>query len=416
MRLTDIQAEVLIAGAGPAGAATSLFLSKQKIHHIILDKAVFPRDKICGDALSGKVVHVLNKLDPSFVSQLSTGKEFLGSYGVRFVAPNNRALEVPFSTNLAALKHPPGFISRRLDFDDFLFQKLNPEYATILENTSILDLEYSTSGVNVLLDNHGEKLQVESKIVVGAEGDRSVVAKRLAGHKKENKHYCAGLRGYYTGVTGMHPENFIELHFLKDFLPGYLWIFPMPGGIANVGVGMLSGSVAKKNINLKTELQKALQSNPELKSRFQNARPISELKGWGLPLGSRKRKLSGDNFLLVGDAASLIDPFTGEGIGNALTSGMVAAEQIKLSLDTNQFDAKSMSAYDSNIYSVLWDELKLSHTMQRLTNYSWLFNFVVNKASKSKTLRDTITCMFEDLDMRDKLRSPGFYFNLLLNR
>ncbi|HNQ00581.1 MAG TPA: FAD-dependent monooxygenase, partial [Bacteroidia bacterium] len=114
MRLTDIQAEVLIAGAGPAGAATSLFLSKQKIHHIILDKAVFPRDKICGDALSGKVVHVLNKLDPSFVSELSTGKEFLGSYGVRFVAPNNRALEVPFSTNLAALKHPPGFISKRI--------------------------------------------------------------------------------------------------------------------------------------------------------------------------------------------------------------------------------------------------------------------------------------------------------------
>ncbi|HNQ00535.1 MAG TPA: geranylgeranyl reductase, partial [Bacteroidia bacterium] len=71
---------------------------------------------------------------------------------------------------------------------------------------------------------------------------------------------------------------------------------------------------------------------------------------------------------------------------------------------------------DSNIYSALWDELKLSHTMQKLTNYSWLFNFVVNKASKSKTLRDTITCMFEDLDMRDKLRSPGFYFNLLLNR
>ena len=88
MRFTDIQAEVLIAGAGPAGASTSLFLSKHKIHHIILDKAVFPRDKICGDALSGKVVHVLNKLDPSYIPELESKKEFLGRYGVQFVAPN----------------------------------------------------------------------------------------------------------------------------------------------------------------------------------------------------------------------------------------------------------------------------------------------------------------------------------------
>ena len=77
MRFTDIQAEVLIAGAGPAGASTSLFLSKHKIHHIILDKAVFPRDKICGDALSGKVVHVLNKLDPSYIPELESKKEFV---------------------------------------------------------------------------------------------------------------------------------------------------------------------------------------------------------------------------------------------------------------------------------------------------------------------------------------------------
>ena len=416
MRFTDIQAEVLIAGAGPAGASTSLFLSKHKIHHIILDKAVFPRDKICGDALSGKVVHVLNKLDPSYIPELESKKEFLGSYGVQFVAPNGKTLDIPFSQNIASLKHAPGFISRRTDFDDFLFRKLDPSYATILENTAILDLDYTPSGIRVLLDNHGEKLQVESKIIVGAEGDRSIVAKKFADFQKENKHYCAGLRAYYKGVEGLHAQNFIELHFLPDFLPGYLWIFPMPDGMANVGVGMLSEVVSRKHVNLKSEMEKALQTIPALKHRFRNAEKTSELKGWGLPLGSKKRKISGDNFLLVGDAASLIDPFTGEGIGNAMLSGMIAAEKIISAVRIQQFDALSLASYDEQVYHALWSELNLSHTLQKLTNQAWLFNFVVNKASKSKTLRETITCMFEDLDMRSRLRNPLFYLKLLLNK
>lgn len=416
MRFSDIQAEVLIAGAGPAGAATSLFLSKHKIHHVILDKASFPRDKICGDALSGKVVYVLNQLNTSFVAELQSKDEYLGSYGVQFVAPNGKALDIPFSNTISALPHAPGFIAKRTDFDNYLFRKLDPVYTTVLENTTILNLEYTPSGVHILLDNHGEILQVESKIIIGAEGDRSVVAKHLAGFKKEDKHYCAGLRTYYQGISGLHHQNFIELHFLKDFLPGYLWVFPMPDGMANVGVGMLSEVISKKKINLRAEMAKAIESNPALRQRFQKAVPIGEPKGWGLPLGSKKRKLSGDHFLLVGDAASLIDPFTGEGIGNAMLSGMIASEIIKNAVHNQKFDARSLASYDESIYNALWSELKLSHTLQKLTNYAWLFNFVVNKAAKSKTLRDTITCMFEDIDMRSRLKDPRFYLKLLFNK
>ena len=118
----------------------------------------------------------------------------------------------------------------------------------------------------------------------------------------------------------------------------------------------------------------------------------------------------------MGDAASLIDPFTGEGIGNAMTSGMIAAEVISKAIHEQQFDARFLSMYDEKIYETLWSELKLSHTLQKLTNKAWLFNFVVNKASKSKTLRESITCMFEDLDMRSRLRNPSFYLKLLLNK
>jgi flavin-dependent dehydrogenase len=125
--------------------------------------------------------------------------------------------------------------------------------------------------------------------------------------------------------------------------------------------------------------------------------------------------LSGDGFILTGDAGSLIDPFTGEGIGNALYSGMMAAEWIQKSLASNRLDASFLIQYDEAFYERQWDELKLSHTMQKLCKYPWLFNFVVNKAHKNKALRETISCMFEDLDLRAKLRNPLFYFKLLLN-
>ena len=130
-------------------------------------------------------------------------------------------------------------------------------------------------------------------------------------------------------------------------------------------------------------------------------------------MGSKKRKLSGNNFLLTGDAGSLIDPFTGEGIGNAMICGRFAADAVKTALATKDFSATALATYDEDVYRYLWSELKLSHTMQKLCKYPWLFNMVVNKASKNKTLQETISCMFEDLDMRAKFKNPLFYFKIL---
>ena len=153
--------------------------------------------------------------------------------------------------------------------------------------------------------------------------------------------------------------------------------------------------------------------DPVLKARFKNAKLEGDVKGFGLPLGSKKRPISGEGFMLVGDAASLIDPFTGEGIGNALYSGMFAAEQAARCLEANDFSAAFMQNYDHAAYQRMWSELKLSHRMQKLVNFPWLFNLVVNKARKNRTLSETISCMFEDLDMRERLKSPMFYFKIL---
>src|SRR6185369_16538392 len=110
----------------------------------------------------------------------------------------------------------------------------------------------------------------------------------------------------------------------------------------------------------------------------------------------------------TGDAACLIDPFSGEGIVNAMYSGMLAAAAIQQSLQQNNYSASQLkTAYDDVLYKRLGDELKISATLQRLCKYPWLFNYVVNKAYKSPSLRNTISCMLSDMDLRDKLRKPS---------
>jgi flavin-dependent dehydrogenase len=229
----------------------------------------------------------------------------------------------------------------------------------------------------------------------------------------EHKHFSAGIRAYYKGVSGMDKDNFIELHFLKDFLPGYFWIFPLPNGMANIGVGMRSDKVSRNKINLKEELKRILIDYPGLKERFSQAEPVGDVKGFGLPLGSKKRLISGDHFMLTGDAASLIDPFTGEGISNAMISGMHAADQVERCLHGNDYSAECMIQYDKKVYARLGKELNISTKMQQLINYPWLFNLVVNKAVKNKELGETISFMFDDLDLRKRLKDPRFYFRLL---
>ena len=403
---------VLIAGAGPAGATASLFLCKSKIPHIIVDRALFPRDKICGDALSGKVLDILDKLNPDYRSELGQdAQNFLGSHGVRFIAPSGKSVDIPFQKNSPAGSRAPGFISTRKHFDDFLIRKINPEFGTLIQETTVKIISGEQQGILAELEQNGKRKRIEVSVLIAAGGDRS--PETLPGIKQgiPRRHYSAGIRAYMQGVEGFHQQNFIELHFLNDLLPGYFWIFPMTGGKANIGIGMLSSTVASRKINLRKMLMEIIREHPSMKHRFRNAEFADNIRGWGLPLGGRKIPLSGNHFMLTGDAASIIDPFTGEGIGNAMLSGMLAAKQVAAS-DGN-FDAASLAAYDKSIYDRLGKELHLSQVMQRLAEYPWLLNLVIGKASRNDSIRDTITMMFENMDIRSRLRKPGFYFDLL---
>jgi len=418
MDIRKIQTSVIIIGAGPAGAGTSFFLTKEGIPHVVIEKEVFPRDKVCGDACSGKTALVINRANPEWLAEiLGNEQSFLPSWGITFVAPNGKALDIPFSPNRTKETKAPGFTTPRLILDNFLFNKMPSPYCTIYQGASVAIINDSDGSVTVQMMHEGVQYEISAPVIVGADGDKSMVRKKYLNEHTAPKTYAVGLRAYYEGVSGLHNDNFIELHFLPEMLPGYLWIFPLPNGMANVGVGILSERIREKKINLREQMLYAIKNNPQIAPRFANAKLADKIQGWGLPLAMERQPLSGNNFILTGDAACLIDPFSGEGIGNALYSGMLAAMAIKEAKTANDFSAAFLKkAYDDVVYKRLGEELKISATLQRLCKYPWLFNFVVNKAYKSPSLRNTISCMFTDMDLRDQLSKPSFYLKILFNK
>ncbi|MCA1481045.1 NAD(P)/FAD-dependent oxidoreductase, partial [Bradyrhizobium sp. NBAIM08] len=148
-----------------------------------------------------------------------------------------------------------GFTTPRLVFDNFLFEKLQSPYATIYQKASIEKIERQANGsIKALFTHKDINYEITAPLIVGADGDKSLVRKSFFEDAHPLKSYSVGLRAYYSGVTDLHPQNFIELHFLPEVLPGYFWIFPLPNGMTNVGVGILSEKVRQKKINLREQM------------------------------------------------------------------------------------------------------------------------------------------------------------------
>jgi geranylgeranyl reductase family protein len=399
--------DVLIVGAGPAGISCALMLRQSGLKVALLEKSSFPRDKTCGDALSLDIVNQLPMLSPQILGEFEALMTKIPTYGVKIISPKGYAVELPFHKNG---EKKCAYICERFVFDNFLFEQLIKDPSIeIFQQTIVTNIIFETEKVVVETD----KGNFFSKIVLGADGAYSIVNKKTKTISVDKEHYSAGLRQYFENVTGFHPDNFIELHFFPELLPGYLWIFPLPNGKANVGLGVLSSSVSAKKMNLTEIFHKLIYHHPTLKSRFENAKALESVKGFGLPLGSKKRKLSGNRFLLLGDAASLIDPFSGEGIGNAIRSGRVAADIVKKAVSENNFSEKFLSQYDKELYSRVWNEFRVSKQLQNLSKRAWFFDFIVKRTNQSIHLRNFLMDALENVHKKKILTGPKFLYHLL---
>lgn len=400
--------DVVVAGAGPGGSTAAALAARAGLKTLLVDKYAFPRDKICGDAISGKSMGVMRELG---LADCIESLPQTPIWGVTFSGPNGDQVSIPFTSG--AHDNLPGFVCRRTTFDRLIFEAAVDAGAEIWQQSEVrglLSIGSSVAGVRV--ERADRDVEIRAPITIGADGAYSTVARDLGMLQLCPKHYVAGLRAYYEGLEGYAKPGFIELHFVDEILPGYFWIFALPNGAANVGIGMLSASVKQHGINLKAAFEEVVAS-PRFSDRFAPAERVGRVVGWGLPLGSQPRSMSGNGWMLVGDAASLIDPFTGEGIGNAMLSGLRAAEWAAKAHTTNDYSAAFLQHYEKDVLGALRGELRLSHTLQRMLQWRWLVDVIIRKASRSEELAATISSMFDDLDVRKKLLSPRFYFRVL---
>ena len=408
--------DAIIVGAGPSGCSCALFLANAGRDVLLVDKvASFPREKVCGDAFSGKSIGVARELD---VLPLLEKKPHAIVRGLTLIAPNGKQVSVPFP-NADGMPFA-GYTVARMDTDEVFFRaaEAHPKISVMLGFSldGLLHEGEAVSGVTGAIGAEKKRMAFKTRVVVGADGAASAVSRLLKLPNQPVEHVYSGVRGYYTGVEGLS-EN-IELFFIDGVLPGYLWIFPMANGRANVGLGILSSDLNKGRKHPNAMLTDAIVKNASIAPRFKNATLDGRMGGWAIPLGSHKKKCFGDGWVLVGDAASLVDPFSGEGMGNSLCSGKYAAvtigEAVEKTPGSAPLSAESLARYGKLLDEYIYPEMVDSYRLQRASRFRFLLNLFIGKAADKPEARQMLVNMVNSDEEKKKTQSPLFYLKLLL--
>ncbi|MDG1224724.1 MAG: geranylgeranyl reductase family protein [Candidatus Marinimicrobia bacterium] len=402
--------DAIIVGAGPAGSSAAIYCNKLGLNTLLLDKSIFPRDKICGDALSGKSVKILEELD-----LLQDLDKLNGAIVNRIIFgnPNHSECELHLNKSLNKRHISHGFVIPRKIFDNYLFKKAS-DVSNVVSGFNVEDLIYNKSQVVGVKGKsiNGEQKKYFGNIVLGADGPYSIVSRKSGLYNSDMNYTAVGLRCYYENVDDLTDQ--IELHYVNETIPGYFWIFPAGNKKANIGVGLLKSRAKKKKYNLQ-QIMKQVINSKNFKHRFKNSNALEKPKGWNLPFGNTKRGNHGNGFLLLGDAAGLVDPFTGEGIGNAMESGKIAADIVLKAKKINNFSNQILSEYDKVLWEYLGSELKTSTLLLKLAHYRILLNFVIDRASRNKNIKNMISGMLADEVPKTELSNPMFYLKTLFS-
>ena len=401
---------MIIVGAGPAGSTAALYAHRLGLNCILLDKAVFPRDKICGDALSGKSVRLMRELN-----LLEGVEELEGSEinRITFGSPSHSQFDVHLKGNKNNDYITKGYVVPRKIFDNFLFKKAD-ELTETRQGFMVNDIIYQNDNISGVKGTNieGKEEILNAPVIMGCDGANSIIARKLGLYEMDMENTAVAIRCYYEGVEGL--SNQIELHYVSEVKPGYFWLFPAGNGKANIGIGLSKNDAKKEDRTLRQIMDEIVQSD-YFRSRFGNARPLEKPVGWNLPLGRIQRKNHGNGFMLLGDAAGLVDPFTGEGIGNAMVAAKHAMQVASKAKNHKDYSERSFSEYDQLLWDDIGGELRTSTKLQSLARSSFLLNFVINRAARNEEVQSIISGMLSHEIPKDELSSPMFYLKILLS-
>jgi geranylgeranyl reductase family protein len=310
-----LSVDTLIVGAGPAGTTAATLLARAGRDVLVVDKATFPRDKCCGDGLTALALRELERLDfqPSAVESWRVVDEVV----IRSPSGSERRYSLPDGPGYHAA------VARRTDLDNALVALAGEAGARIEEGCAVEAATATDDGVMVVVDGLGT---VKAQNVIAADGMWSTVRKALGLKVDGYLGEWHAFRQYFENVSP-RAGNELIIWFEKDLLPGYAWSFPLADGRANIGFGIQRGG--RHSVRSMKELWPDLLQRPHIREVLgPHARPEDPHKAWPIPARVGRVPIIGPHTMFVGDAAAVTDPMTGEGIGQALLTGRLAAEAI----------------------------------------------------------------------------------------
>lgn len=404
--------KICIVGAGPAGVAASISLSKEGIRHLLLDAAHFPRHKPCGDIITSGVLRVLNRLDADILQQLHLQEELNPIWHSLIYPPGGKAISLGFKPFDGNAGQPSCYSISRFALDEALIEKVrSSDIADFREGCRIKSLEIRQDGV--LLHTESNKPILAELVILATGSGSSLPAK--AGLPVSDDDCAIGIRAHYEN-TGW-PSDQTALFLKPDMMPGGLYITPLSHGRCNVNLVFSLRKAKKDKVRLRDLMEEQIASLPELKEAFSGARISGNPEGSRLFLGIRRRQVSSNRILIAGDAAGLIEFFSGNGIPQAYGSGMLAAEVAAAAIRNGNFSASFLKQFDRRI----WQKYQKGGLATRLffpilhqTRVSRLLlrflSFLASRPRTNSLLRD----LLYSPQPVALLRQPAFWYKLLL--
>ena len=379
---TRYDADVLVAGGGPAGAACAYHLAKAGIKVILVDFQKFPRDKVCGDFVGPVAIKELEAIGVAAKDEFKQTNIITQAS----VFLDGRPL---ITKSIPAIQQLPdyGRVIPREVLDQWIFDAARQQGVTTMTPCRFSRFEVHDNCVVSFCKMNGREILFTTKYFVGADGSSSTAARLLNGTKPDPKDRIVAVRAYFENINCI--SNQAELYFTSKSFPGYYWFFPSGKNEANIGVGMVLDNFPKEDVNLKELLMDLIAGDETLKQRIGNGKLKDKVVGWPLSTYNPDVKITADRVLLTGDAAGLINSLNGEGIQYALLSGRWAAETLIDCFASNGHAYAALQKYEQTIkqqvgYDMCLSNMVIQFIRNRNLNPLWLNLLEVMTAKAAK--------------------------------
>ena len=371
----DLQTDVLVVGAGPAGCMAATELGRQGIEVMVIDRSQFPREKICGDGLLEDSLRILESVGLS----AAVKEKAHAIRSILFVAPNGTECELEGDF----------YTLPRKELDALLLGEACKEGAQFLGGITVSEpLVQNGSCVGALgFDEEGEEINIAARLVLLATGANARIL-RVFGVLQNRNHSAIGVRGYFR-LTETIDESSMVVVYDKRLLPGYGWMFPLGQGIFNVGCGIfLDGR--KKMPHFGRSLAGFFKRIQPLARYLQMAEQITPFSAAAMRTGFQGARAYTPGLLVLGEALGLTFPFIGEGVSSAMESGRVAATVALEAMQKNDFTSRTLGSYEGRLRKTLDGRQQGYQLAQRLFRSKSLANLLIGKAARNPDVRGEV--------------------------